>query len=405
MQIPETKYARSGDVNIAYQEIGDAHEYLIFVPGWVSNVEEIWNIPQLSAWLKYLSTFSKLVLFDKRGTGLSDRVSEHTLPTQEQRAEDLLAVMNTIGIKKAALLGLSEGGSLSLLFAFKYPNRVSYLILFGCFAKWVKTTDYPYGLTLEQHNKTKKHIFDNWGKSIGLHLMAPSVKNNSMAQNHWATFLRRSASPATAKVFYEMNTKIDVRSILPKIKVSTLIMHRRKDQLIESDQSQYLYEHIPHAQLIITEGSDHLPWFSVKREEIIAIETFLKGGQATVSKKLDILNVDDIFTLYSIRDYILNNFHESISLNTLSKQFGINVFKIKSGFKALFESSAINFLSCTRMEKACELLGEPKETVASIADHIGYKHANNFSLAFKRLYGITPQQYKFKIKNGRETAK
>src|SRR5687767_9859390 len=139
MQIPETRYAKSGNVNIAYQVTGNGPQYLIIVPGWCSNIEEAWNVPQLAAWFKYLASFNKLVLFDKRGTGLSDRVHEEELRGQEQRAEDLQAVMQAIGITKTALLGISEGGAMALLFAYRYPTQVSHLILYAAYAKWIKS--------------------------------------------------------------------------------------------------------------------------------------------------------------------------------------------------------------------------------------------------------------------------
>jgi pimeloyl-ACP methyl ester carboxylesterase/AraC-like DNA-binding protein len=400
MRIPQTKYARSGSVNIAYQIFGDGSEYLIFIPGWCSNLEEVWNIPQLSAWLRQISIHYKLVLFDKRGTGLSDRVYEQDLPNQDQRASDLLAVMDNHGIKKAALFGLSEGGAMASLFAYQYPEMVSHLILFGSFAKWTKSEDYAYGLTLEQHNRIKQYIFDHWGEPVGLHLMAPTVKDNVEAQKQWATFLRRSGSPNAVKVLYEMNIEIDIREILDKITTPTLIMHRKDDRLIENGHSYYLNKKIKHSQLLITEGTDHLPWYSVQPEEIIAIHTFLKEGNATLTKKMSSANVEDFSILYTIRDYIVMHFHENISLKSLSKQFGINLFKLKTGFKLLFESPVIEFLTNTRLENACRLLMNPNETILSVAHLVGYGYASNFSHAFKRKYGITPLQYKFKVRNG-----
>ena len=400
MQIPPTKYARSGDVNIAYQVFGGGSEYLIFIPGWCSNLDEVWNIPQLSAWLRQISIQYKLVLFDKRGTGLSDGVYEQDLPDQNQRASDLLAVMNSAGIKKAALFGLSEGGAMASLFAYRHPEMVSRLILFACFAKWTKSEDYAYGLTVEQHDRIKQYIFDHWGEPVGLHLMAPTVKDNIQAQKQWATFLRRSGSPNAVKVLYEMNIKIDIREILEKIKTPTLIMHRTDDRLIEVGHSRYLNEKIKDSQLLITEGIDHLPWYSCKPEEIIAIHTFLKEGKVTLSTKKGKSSVEDFYILFGVKDYLLTHYHEDISLSSLSKQFGINVFKLKTGFKLLFDTSVIEFLTNTRLERACVLLTNPSETISSVASRVGYSYAANFSMAFKRKYGITPLQYKHKVQKG-----
>ncbi|RDY60757.1 alpha/beta fold hydrolase [Flagellimonas nanhaiensis] len=394
---PETKYTRSGDINLAYQVVGQKGEYLVFIPGWVSNIEECWNIPQLAAWLKYLASFSKLVLFDKRGTGLSDTVNENALPNLKQRADDLRIILSAIGVSTANFLGLSEGGPLAVHLAANYPNMVSKLILVGSFSKWIKSEDYPFGHSEEQHQRIKQHIFEHWGEPVGLNLMAPSVANDQRAQNQWASFLRRSASPKTAKMFYEMNIGIDVRENLEKVTCPTLLLHRKQDSLIEYGHSKFMHEQIPNSQFLLSEGSDHLPWFGIQRNELMAIQTFLTDGKAVTDSKLDSLNIEDIFKLYEIKDHIQNNFQEDISIKDLCKEFGINDYKVKLGFKALFQTPVIGFLTTVRLEKACELLMDPKETVASIAEKVGYTHANNFSVAFKRQHQMTPMEYRNKM--------
>ncbi|MEM7375548.1 MAG: alpha/beta fold hydrolase [Bacteroidota bacterium] len=400
MPIPETKYAKSGEINLAYQVLGNQGEYLVFIPGWVTNVEECWNIPQLSAWLYYLASMSRLVLFDKRGTGLSDTVNEHDLPDIEQRASDLHIIMDAIGIESANFIGLSEGGPLAIYFAANFPKKVKKLILIGSFAKWLTSEDYPYGLSKEQHHRIKHHIFENWGKHIGLTLMAPSVRHNETAQHQWSRFLRRSASPNTAKVFYEMNIDIDVRDSLPKVMAQTLILHRKQDALITCAHSEYMHERISHSQLEITDGKDHLPWFSTNRNELIMLQTFLNDGKAINNPKLDMLSVEDIFTLYSMRDYIQNNYQEPLSIQSLSKHFGINDFKVKTGFKLLFHSPVITFLIETRLKQACQLLRESKLPISVIAEEVGYGHSNNFSVAFKRKYHVSPLEYRLTNRQG-----
>ena len=392
-----TEYAKSGTINLAYQVVGDSGDYLVFIPGWVSNVEECWNIPQLAAWLRYLSSFSRLVLFDKRGTGLSDNVNELDLPNIEQRADDLRIIMSAIGIKKANFIGLSEGGPLAVYLAANYPEMVNRLVLLGSFPKWIKSETYPWGLSREQHDKIKKYIFEHWGEPVGLHLMAPSIKDDKTAQEQWAKFLRRSASPNTAKVFYGMNTDIDVQDCLNRVTAQTLLMHRRDDALIACSHSEFMHKKIPNSQLVITEGIDHLPWFNIKRNEIIAIQTFLNDGKAIKDLKLDFLNVEDIFILYEIKNYILNNFQETISIKSISRNFGINDYKIKAGFKLLFNTPVISFLTDVRLKKATQFLMNPRETISSIAEQVGYSHSNNFSVAFKRKYKLTPIEYRDKI--------
>ncbi|MEX0313680.1 MAG: alpha/beta fold hydrolase [Allomuricauda sp.] len=399
---PQTKYAKSGDVNLAYQVIGKGEEYLILIPGWVSNIEDIWNIPQLSAWLSYLASFMKIVVFDKRGTGLSDRVNEDNLPNIEQRSEDLKIILRSIGVERASFLGLSEGGPLAIFLAAKFPQMVGKLVLIGSFAKWVKTEDYPIGLTKEEHDQILKFIFSSWGKPVGLGLMAPSVKNDSNAQEQWARFLRRSASPNTARIFYEMNTEIDVRHLLEKVDCPTLILHRTGDLLIEYGHGKYLSDKIKGSKLIATPGKDHLPWFGVKSAELIALQTFLKDGIAIENKKLETLNPKDIFIVYEVKDHLTSNFHKQHTIKSLSRKFGINEYKLKSGFKSLFGKPLITFLTDFRLQKACEFLSHFDETVATVSEKVGYQHSNNFSIAFKRKYGITPSQFQAKLSGEKE---
>ena len=394
MIVPKTKYAKSGDINLAYQVVGKSGDYLVFIPGWVSNVEECWNIPQLAAWLRYLSSFSRLVLFDKRGTGLSDNVNELDLPNMEQRADDLRIIMAAIGIEKANFIGLSEGGPLAIYLAANHPEMVNKLVLLGSFPKWIKSEEYPWGLTSKQHDKIKQYIFEHWGEPVGLNLMAPSIKDDKIAQEQWAKFLRRSASPNTARIFYGMNIDIDVQDCLTKVTAQTLLMHRRDDVLIAFSHSEFMHQKIPNSQLIISEGIDHLPWFSIKRNELVAIQTFLNDGKAVEDPKLDFLNVEDILILYKIKNYIENNFQEAISIKGISKNFGINDYKAKAGFKLLFNTPIISFLTDIRLKKATQLLMDPRETISSIAEQVGYTHSNNFSVAFKRKYKLTPMEYR-----------
>lgn len=401
MQTGRTKYARSGGVNIAYQEFGSGDICLIVVPGWISNVEQFTNIPPLAAWVSYLTGFCKLVLFDKRGTGLSDRVNENKLPNMDQRAEDLLAVMKHANIEKAALFGLSEGGPLSIHFTTTYPEKVTKLILFGSFAKWVRTDDYPYGLNEQGHLKTIKYMADNWGGPVGLQLMAPSVMNDPEAQDYWASYLRHSASPSAAIALYKMNLDIDVRHCLEKVKHPVLLIHREDDKLVECGHSKFLQQNIAGSKLLLTSGADHLPWFGINREELIALQTFLLDGNVVRDKRLDKLSAEDIFAIYSIKDHIEKHFEEEITISGLARQFGINDFKVKSGFKALFGTPVINFLNQTRLEYSLRLLSDSGLTMSDIAERVGYKHPNNFSIAFKRRYGVPPNKYRINLMKGK----
>lgn len=400
MQIPKTKYARSGKVNIAYQIIGEGPIDLILVAGWVTNVEEMWNLPELAAWLNQLSQFSRLIIFDKRGTGLSDRVETGRLPGITQRMQDLKAIVEAAGSKQVAVLGLSEGGPLATLFAVEYPELATHLILYGSYARWIPDAEYPWGLSRQQHQKTLEHMQANWGQPIGLPLMAPSRADDPLTRERWATYLRRSASPGTAAALYRMNIEIDIRPVLPKVQVPTLILHRTQDKLIQFGHSQYMHRQIPGAQLIELPGDDHLPWFENSSEVVDAIQSFLIGGEAIVNAQDEILNPEDISALYQLRQFLQESYAEKVQLKTLAKRFGLNQYKLKYGFRKLFDTPVIAYQTQLRLEAAKQMLLTTRTPIVEIAEAVGYRQANNFSAAFKREYGLTPSKFRKRKEEG-----
>jgi pimeloyl-ACP methyl ester carboxylesterase len=191
--VPTTRYARSADVNIAYQVLGDGPIDLIFVPGWVSNVEAVWEEPTHEAFLRRLASFSRLILFDKRGTGLSDRVPADRLPTLEDRMDDVRAVMDAAGSERAALFGVSEGGVMSALFAATYPERARALVMYGRYARRLWAPDYPWGPTEEERAAYITDAERQWGGPAQLDVLAPSVKDDERIQRWWSRYLRVSA--------------------------------------------------------------------------------------------------------------------------------------------------------------------------------------------------------------------
>ncbi len=392
IELPQTHYTRSGDVNLAYQIIGEGDPDIVFIPGWVTNIEEIWQLPEPAAWLRRLAGFGRLILFDKRGTGLSDRVHEDQLPSLDQRMEDLRAILRAAGSTRAAFLGLSEGVPLALLLAARHPELVSHLILYAGFARWLRSDEFPHGLSRNQHEQTLQAIIDTWGSAFGLHLMAPSAAAEPEVQAGWARFLRQSASPGAAAAFYRMNMDIDVRSALQHVQAPTLILHRAEDRLIEVEQSRYIARHIPQAQYVEFPGSDHLPWFGDITPPLAAIQTFLLGAEARASTPQGELASEDIAVFYQLRDYLQRNYSRELRLSDLCRRFGLNEYKLKRGFKALFDSSVMAYLSEVRLDNARRLLLETDLPVAEVADAVGYPHANNFSAAFKRRFGMTPSQ-------------
>lgn len=281
MNLSKTEYAKSGEVHIAYQVIGNGPVDLILVPGWVSNFELAWENVEYARFLQRLASFSRLIIFDKRGTGLSDRVNENELPDLEHRMDDVRAVMKAVDSDRAALMGISEGGSMSLLFAATYPKQTLALITYGVFAKRIWSHDYPWAPTPEQRQQWLDLIEQEWGGIVDLNVMAPSVADDPQFKEWWAAYLRRSASPAAALALGKMNTQIDVRNVLSSIQVPTLVLHRIGDKDVKIEEARYISSQIPGAKLVELPGSDHLPYVGESRALLDEVEEFLTGTRPT----------------------------------------------------------------------------------------------------------------------------
>ena len=217
---PETRYASSSGVNIAYQVLGTGPHDLVFVLGWVSNIEGVWEEAAFARFLTGLSSFSRLILFDKRGTGLSDRVTE--MPSLEVRMDDVRAVMDTAGSERAALFGLRKGGPMCALFSATYPDWTSALIMVGSYARRTRHRT-SWGPTQEQYDAWVDQMGHDWGRPFGIYARAPSMAHDGRFREWWAHYLRISASPTAAVTLSRMNGEIDVRHVMPTIRVPTLI--------------------------------------------------------------------------------------------------------------------------------------------------------------------------------------
>ena len=274
---PETMYARSGDVNIAYQVIGDAPLDLVFVMGWVSHMEYFWREPRFARFLLRLASFSRLILFDKRGTGLSDRVPINQLPTLEQRMDDVRAVMDAVGSERAALCGVSEGGPMCSLFAATYPEKTLALVMIGTYAKRIRDAEYPWGPTQEQREQFFEVMRKQWGGPVGIDERAPSVADDPEFRDWWATYLRMGASPGAALALTQMNAEIDVRNVLPSIRVPSLVIHRSEDQCLKVEEGRFVAERIPGAKFVEFPGNDHLPFVGDQDAILDEMEEFLTG--------------------------------------------------------------------------------------------------------------------------------
>ena len=251
---PETHYAKSGDVNIAYQVTGGGSLDLVLVPGWVSHVEHAWEEPSFAAFLHRVASFSHLIFLDRRGTGLSDPVAD--LPTLEERMDDVRAVMDAAGSERAALFGLSEGGPMCSLFAATYPKRTTALVLYGTMARGMRDVDYPWGMDDAQAMGFLDRIDREWGKGMTAKIFAPSIAQDEGQVRSWAQFERLAVSPGGARALIRMLLDTDVRSVLPTIQVPTLVMHRVGDRATPVGGGRYLAAQIPGAKYVELAGID-----------------------------------------------------------------------------------------------------------------------------------------------------
>ncbi len=273
---PKVHYARSRDVNIAYQVLGDGPLDLVFVMGWVSHLDYFWSEPSFARFLRRLSSFSRLIVFDKRGTGLSDRVGD--LPTLEQRMDDVRAVLDAVGSKRAALCGVSEGGPMCSLYAATYPDKTAALVMIGTYARRIRDVDYPWAPTVEAREVFLRSIREEWGNPVGIAERAPSRAHDPEFRDWWAKYLRMGASPGAADALTRMNSEIDIRPVLPTIRVPTLVIHRTGDLCLKVEEGRYVASKIPGAKFVELPGVDHLPFVGDQDAILDPIEEFLTGS-------------------------------------------------------------------------------------------------------------------------------
>ena len=395
--VPTTHYAKSGDVHIAYQVVGEGPVDLVLIHGWTSHLEYQWEDPALARFLNRLASFSRLIVFDKRGTGLSDRVAERALPTLEQRMDDIRAVMDAAGSNRAAIFGLSEGGPLSTLFAATYPARTAALIMYGAYAKWIRSDDYPWAPTREEHEAAFKAYEKHWGTPVGLKILAPSVANDERARQWYAHSLRVSASPGAGVTLYRMNIEVDVRAILPTIRVPTLILHRTGDRLIPCQAGRYMAEQIPSAEFVELPGDDHIAWIGDTEPLLAEVQEFLTGERPVLEADrvlATVLFVDIVQSTQRAtaigdsrwRD-LVNNYQQQVD-KEVTRLGGRVVNTAGDGVFAIFDGPA-RAIKCARAVKSvvgtlglairCGIhIGEcviEGDDVAGIAVHIGARVA------------------------------
>jgi pimeloyl-ACP methyl ester carboxylesterase len=275
--IPATRYAKSGRYHIAYQVIGGGALDIVFVPGFVSHVEYAWEDPLLSRYFRRLASFARLVVFDKRGTGMSDPVPVDQLPTLEERMDDVRAVMDAAGVQRAALMGISEGGPMCLLFAATFPERTAALVLGHTTARFAWAEDYPFGTRPDQRDAMLHRLEQGWGTGVLLGAFAPSLAADAGMRESWARFQRRAASPGAAAAVTRMCFETDARALLAAITVPTLIVHRTGERMLPVAHARFLKEHICGSKLVESPGDDHFFWVGNAAAELDQVELFLTG--------------------------------------------------------------------------------------------------------------------------------
>ena len=389
---PETRYAKSGDVNIAYQVVGDGPFDLVWVPGWVSHLEWHWEEPSLARFLHRLASFSRLIMLDKRGTGLSDRVSLAELPTLEQRMDDVRAVMDAVGSERAAVMGVSEGGSMCALFAATYPERTSALVLYAANAK------HPaHGLTAEQLQPILDAFERSWGQPTNTVVWAPSRTHDQQFKEWAARYGRLGASPGAAVALFRMAAEIDISDILPAIRVPTLILHRAGDQAVPVSESRYMAERIPGAKYVELPGMDHFPMAGDSDAILDEIQEFLTGVRpapepdrvlATVLFTDIVRSTQRAAELGDRRWHDLLDSYYALARRELGQFRGREINTTGDGFLATFDGPARGIRCACALNDSvgqlgitiraglhtgeCEVMGED---VGGIAVHIGARVA------------------------------
>jgi pimeloyl-ACP methyl ester carboxylesterase/class 3 adenylate cyclase len=344
--MPETRYAQSGGVNIAYQIIGDGPFDLVFVPGFVSHLDLQWAEPRVARFLNKLASFSRLIMFDKRGTGLSDPVARPA--PLEDRMDDVRAVMDAAGSERAALFGLSEGGPMSVLFAVTYPERTQALILCGTTPTGtLDPGDNPGGQRWVDMIQSARAAAEHWGEGRTLGLLAPSADRETDRIGH-GILERSAASPQMAQTVIDMVIETDVRDLLPNIRMPTLVLHRA-EEVVPVECARYMAEHIPGARLVVLPGMDHIPFYGDGDGYAEEIEEFLTGARhappsdrilTTVMFTDIVASTERAAALGDARWRELLGRHDELMRAELERHRGREVKTMGDGFLATFDGPA-----------------------------------------------------------------
>ncbi len=357
--LPMTRYARSGEVSIAYQTFGDGDLDLVITPGFISNLEFYWDDTRATRWLTAIARFARITIFDKRGTGLSDRVQE--LPRMETRIDDMRAVMDAAGIERAALFGVSEGGSMAAYFAARYPQRCRALVIYGGFARFA--TWFPTPEALEQFFG---YVRTQWGSGGLIAVGAPSLANDPAAQQSIARFERSGASPSAVEALMRVNREINITDALAHVAAPTLVIHKTGDAMINVSGGHELASLIPGARLFEMPGNDHLPWADDCQVYISEMEEFLTGSRsddATDRSVATILFTDIVNStrraeaLGDSRWRDLLDTHDKMVRKQLERFRGREIKSLGDGFMSIFDSPSRAIRAAQTMRDEASRIG------------------------------------------------
>lgn len=366
MYYPDTLYARSKNGHVAYQVIGEGPQDLVVIPSWLNNIDAMWDEPSLAHFLRRLSTFSRLLCFDKRGAGASDTVSLSELPTLEQWSDDVRTVMDAAGSKRAALLGLGAGGQMAMLFAATYPQLTSSLILVNTSARRLRDVDYPWGLPEDRLPQRLERIEELWGTGGNLDFIAPSMAQDENFRRRYARFERFAMGPCAARAILSAGWISDLRNVLPAIRVPTLVLHRRGDQFIRIDHGRFLAEHIPSAKFVELPGQDHLFYVGETEKMISEIQEFLTGMRTApeIDRVLATVLFTDIVGSTELAADIgdrawrqIIGAHNDITRGEISRYRGREIRFTGDGFLITFDGPARAIHSAQAIAQAIQPLG------------------------------------------------
>ena len=341
---PAVRYAKSGTLNIAYQVTGSAGRDLVLISGFVSHLELDWAEPRHAHFLERLGSFARLIRFDKRGTGLSDRPGG--VPDLETRMDDVRAVMDAVGSERAVLFGYSEGGPMAILFAATYSERTAALVLYGSYARRLANADYPWGRTLEERAAYATQIENDWAWEADMHIMCPSA--DAALARWWGERARAAASPGAARALIEMNSLVDIRNVMPAVHVPTLVLHRSDDRDSHVEEGRYIADHIKGATFIELAGQDH--FVAIDPDQILdPVETFvtghqpIHGGNRTLATILFVDIVESTRKAIALGDWkwaaALSSFHSSAAAQ-VERYTGRLVSTTGDGLVATFDGPA-----------------------------------------------------------------